>query len=209
MVRLGLEAARELPLRRRSRRTRAGSRRALPHVPDDPHVRRAHRPTALRMDGARTRRRRSSGGHRHRSTYRRRGRRQAVRQDGGLTSGSPPARESGVGARRAPDSARHPSSVPWGAWRASGALTVASAGVEPGSPRSRTRAALGVRAPAHLRQPLDRRGREPVRALPAHRDVAGHTRQDLRIHAPGRTRSRSFGARRVRSGTLGGLDRGG
>lgn len=41
-------------------------------------------------------------------------------------------------------------------------LTLASSGVEPGSPGGGTRTPLGIRAPAHVRQPLDRRGREPV-----------------------------------------------
>ena len=48
-------------------------------------------------------------GHRHHSPHRRRGRRQALRQDGALAASRSSARESGAGARRAPRSARYPS----------------------------------------------------------------------------------------------------
>jgi hypothetical protein len=92
--------------------------------------------------------------------------------------------------RRAPEAARHPRALPRSAWRAAGALSVAPPRVEPGASRGRTRASLAVRAPAHLCQAVDRRGRLHVRALPAHGDVAGDARQDLRAHAPGRARSR-------------------
>ena len=77
--------------------------------------------------------------------------------------------------------------------------------MEPGTPRRWRRAPFALRDAAHLREPLDRRRSEPLRALSAHGHVARDARQDVRAHAPGRARSCSLGARRVRLGTFRGL----
>jgi hypothetical protein len=80
------------------------------------------------------------------------------------------------------------------AWRASGALPVSSPRLERGATGSGPRAPLALRDASHVRLVLDRSGRLSVRAFAAHGYVAGDARPDVWAHAPGCTRSRSFGA---------------
>ncbi|CAN5684692.1 hypothetical protein BH18ACT13_BH18ACT13_09370 [soil metagenome] len=117
---------------------------------------------------------------RHHSPHRRGGRRQAVRENGALDTSRRSARKSGASARRAPDPARYPRALSWNAWRASRRShrgVTASRTQRYGRPAPSTD---GARATAHVCEPLDRRGREPVRALPANGAVTGDARQHLR-----------------------------